>query len=32
MLAVTFDSPRPDRIVWNDRRWEWAGFLAFFLI
>jgi hypothetical protein len=28
MLAATFDSPRPDRIVWNDRRWEWAGFVS----
>jgi len=27
MLAASFDSPRPDRIVWNDRRWEWAAFV-----
>jgi hypothetical protein len=27
MLAASFDSPRPDRIVWTDRRWEWAGFV-----
>jgi hypothetical protein len=28
MLAATFDSPRPDRIVWPDRRWEWASFVS----
>jgi hypothetical protein len=28
MLAATFDSSRPDRIVWNDRRWEWAAFVS----
>ena len=28
MLAASFDSPRPDRLVWNDRRWEWAGFIS----
>jgi len=28
MLAASFDSPRPDRIVWKDRRWEWAGFVS----
>jgi hypothetical protein len=28
MLAASFDSPRPDRIVWTDRRWEWAGFVS----
>src|SRR5262245_48655886 len=28
MLAATFDSPRPDRVVWKDRRWEWAGFVS----
>jgi hypothetical protein len=24
MIACTFDTARPDRIVWNDRRWEWV--------
>jgi hypothetical protein len=28
MLAASFDSARPDRIVWNDRRWEWAAFVS----
>jgi hypothetical protein len=28
MLAASFDSPRPDRIVWPDRRWEWAIFVS----
>lgn len=28
MLAASFDSPRPDRIVWPDRHWEWAGFVS----
>jgi hypothetical protein len=25
MLVAAFASRRPDRIVWGDRRWEWAG-------
>lgn len=25
MLVSAFDSARPDRIVWPDRRWEWVG-------
>jgi hypothetical protein len=25
MLVSSFDSDRPDRIAWPDRRWEWAG-------
>jgi hypothetical protein len=25
MLVSAFDSDRPDRINWPDRRWEWAG-------
>jgi hypothetical protein len=25
MLVSSFDSTRPDRMVWNDRRWEWAS-------
>src|SRR5262249_20658669 len=25
MLASAFDSARPDRIVWPDRKWEWAA-------
>ena len=25
LLVSSFDSARPDRIAWEDRRWEWAG-------
>src|SRR5262249_39843381 len=25
MLVSTFDSARPDRLAWQDRKWEWAG-------
>jgi hypothetical protein len=25
MLVSAFDSNRPDRINWSDRRWEWVG-------
>ena len=25
MLVAAFASRRPDRVVWPDRRWEWAG-------
>lgn len=25
LVASTFDSPRPDRMVWRDRKWEWAA-------
>ncbi|MBA4066137.1 MAG: hypothetical protein C0501_20950 [Isosphaera sp.] len=25
MLAAAFDSTRPDRLAWKDRRWEWVG-------
>jgi hypothetical protein len=25
MLVSAFDSARPDRIVWKDRKWEWAA-------
>jgi hypothetical protein len=25
MLVSAFDSDRPDRINWPDRRWEWVG-------
>jgi hypothetical protein len=25
MLVSSFDSDRPDRIAWPDRRWEWAS-------
>ena len=25
MLVAAFSSTRPDRIVWEDRTWEWAG-------
>ena len=25
MIAAAFDSPRADRLVWKDRRWEWAA-------
>ncbi|MCW5889177.1 MAG: DUF1254 domain-containing protein [bacterium] len=28
MLVSGFDSARPDRIVWPDRRWEWIGLVA----
>jgi hypothetical protein len=28
MLVTSFDSSRPDRITWNDRRWEWAVFVS----
>src|SRR5262249_56715620 len=28
MLVSAFDSTRPDRIAWKDRRWEWAGLIA----
>jgi hypothetical protein len=28
MLAASFDSQRPDRIVWKDRRWEWEGLVS----
>jgi hypothetical protein len=27
MLVSSFDSNRPDRIAWPDRRWEWAGLI-----
>ena len=25
MLVSSFDSTRPDRVAWDDRRWEWAS-------
>ncbi len=25
MLVAGFGSSRPDRVVWNDRKWEWAA-------
>src|SRR5262249_4146864 len=25
LLVSAFDSARPDRFVWKDRKWEWAG-------
>jgi hypothetical protein len=25
MLVSAFDSARPDRVVWKDRKWEWAA-------
>ncbi len=25
MLVADFDSARPDRMTWPDRKWEWAG-------
>lgn len=25
MLVAAFDSDRPDRLAWPDRKWEWAG-------
>jgi hypothetical protein len=25
MLVAAFDSARPDRMTWSDRKWEWAG-------
>ncbi|PZQ50835.1 MAG: DUF1254 domain-containing protein [Rhodovulum sulfidophilum] len=25
MLVEAFDSDRPDRLAWPDRKWEWAG-------
>jgi len=25
MLVSAFASARPDRLAWNDRKWEWAG-------
>ncbi|MGQ4488224.1 DUF1254 domain-containing protein [Streptomyces sp. SAS_281] len=25
LLATTFDGRRPERSVWEDRRWEWVG-------
>jgi hypothetical protein len=28
MLVSAFDSVRPDRVVWADRRWEWVGLVA----
>lgn len=28
MLVAGFDSARPDRIVWPDRRWEWIGLVS----
>jgi hypothetical protein len=28
MLVAAFASTRPDRLVWKDRRWEWAGLVA----
>jgi hypothetical protein len=28
MLAASFDSPRPDRFPWKDRRWEWVSFVS----
>jgi len=28
MLVAAFASARPDRIVWKDRKWEWAGLVA----
>lgn len=28
MLAASFDSLRPDSVVWHDRRWEWAALVS----
>jgi hypothetical protein len=28
MLVSAFDSNRPDRLAWPDRKWEWAGLVA----
>ncbi|MBS7811858.1 DUF1254 domain-containing protein [Roseococcus pinisoli] len=28
LLVSAFDSDRPDRVNWPDRRWEWAGLVA----
>jgi len=27
MLVSAFDSDRPDRFAWQDRKWEWAGLI-----
>jgi hypothetical protein len=27
LLVSAFDSDRPDRFAWKDRKWEWAGLL-----
>ncbi len=28
MLVESYDSARPDRITWKDRRWEWASLIS----
>jgi hypothetical protein len=28
LLVSAFDSARPDRMVWKDRKWEWAGLVS----
>jgi len=28
MLVSAWDSARPDKLAWADRRWEWAGLVA----
>jgi hypothetical protein len=28
LLVSAFDSNRPDRMAWDDRKWEWASFVA----